>query len=308
MDPSQPIRTSGPWRTAARGLWRSPMAVVGIILIGSLVVVAAAADVIAPYPPDEQVTSNLESPPTPPAPGRLLGTDSVGRDVFSRVIHGSRISLMVGIVAEVIAMAIGVSVGAIAGYFGGHVDALLMRVSDLIFAMPIALIAIVIMGTFPNPEQVPLLRSLPQPKLAIIFIVLGLLNWPSPARLIRAQVLTIRELDFTAAARALGASDARVLLTHVLPNSLAPIFVAASIGVAGNVLTEAWLSFLGLGAPPNVPSWGAMISEGQAFLQQRPWFAFAPGIAIVLTVLGFNLLGDGLRDALDPRLRGGKKV
>ena len=307
MESQTPV-TSGPWGKLGRSLLRSPMAMVGIVLIGGLVAVAALADVIAPHAPNEFITSKDETPPTSPAPGRPFGTDSLGRDVFSRVVHGSRISLMVGIVAEAIALAIGISVGATAGYFGGAVDTALMRLSDLIFSMPIALIAIVIMGTFPNPEDVPFLRNVPHPKLAIIFLVLGLLNWPSVARLVRGQILTVRELDFTAAARALGATDMRVLLRHVLPNSLAPIFVAASIGVAGNVLTEAWLSFLGLGAPPYVPSWGSMISEGQAYLVQKPWFCLTPGIAIILTVLGFNLLGDGRRDALDPRLRGGRKV
>jgi ABC-type dipeptide/oligopeptide/nickel transport system permease subunit len=281
---------------------------VGLALIGALVVVAALADVLAPHDPYTVITSREETPPALPGPGRLLGTDDLGRDVLSRIIHGSRISLMVGIVAEAIALSIGVAVGASAGYFGGRVDTLLMRLSDLVFALPIPLIAIVILGTFPDPEKVPILRSLPHPSLAIIFVVPGLLNWPAAARLVRGQVLTVRELDFTSAAKALGASDFHVLWRHVLPNSLAPIFVAGSIGVAGNILTEAWLSFLGLGATPPLPSWGSMISEGRQYLTTRPWVCLAPGLAIVLTVLGFNLLGDGLRDALDPRLRGGRKV
>jgi ABC-type dipeptide/oligopeptide/nickel transport system permease subunit len=284
------------------------MASVGVLIIGGFLIVAAGADLIAPHPYDSIVTSRQEFPPTPPAAGRVLGTDDLGRDIFSRLVHGSRVSLMVGVVAEAIALALGVLVGALAGYFGGRIDNVLMRLTDLVFAMPVALIAIVIIGTFPEPERVPLLRALPHPSLAIIFVVLGLLNWPAIARLVRGQILTVRELDFTSAARALGASDLRVLGRHVLPNCLAPILVAATIGVAGNILTEAWLSFLGIGAKPPLPSWGNMIAEGQPYLTSRWWVCLAPGLAIMITVLGFNLLGDGLRDALDPRLRGGRKV
>jgi ABC-type dipeptide/oligopeptide/nickel transport system permease subunit len=291
-----------------RDIRRSPMACAGLVIIGGFLLVAVFADVIAPHPYDSIITSREEFPPTPPAGGRPLGTDDLGRDIFSRLVHGSRVSLMVGVVAEAIALAIGVLIGAVAGYFGGRIDNALMRVTDLVFAMPVALIAIVILGTFPEPEKVPLLRSMPHPSLAIIFIVLGLLSWPAIARLVRGQILTVRELDFTAAARALGASDWRVLARHVIPNSMAPILVAATIGVAGNILTEAWLSFLGIGAKPPLSSWGNMISEGQPYLTSRWWVCLAPGVAIMITVLGFNLLGDGLRDALDPRLRGGKKV
>lgn len=307
-DDAGPVVTTGPWRAAWRRLRRSPPAVVGLLLIGILVVVAVFADQLAPHGPYQVITTRQDVPPLAPGPGMPLGTDDLGRDVLSRIIHGARISLLVGIVAEVIALSLGVLVGAVAGYFGGRVDAALSWLTNLVFAMPIALIAIVVLGTFPDPEKVPVLRSLPHPSLAIIFIVLGLLNWPAAARLVRGQVLTVRELDFTSAARALGASDARILVRHVIPNCLAPIFVAGSIGVAGNILTEAWLSFLGLGATPPLPSWGSMISEGRQYLTSLPWVCLAPGLAIVLTVLGFNLLGDGLRDAFDPRLRGGKKV
>jgi len=300
--------TSNPWRRAFRRILRSPMACVGLGIIITFVAVAGLADLIAPHAPGTIVTSRDETPPTPPREGHLLGTDSLGRDILSRLIHGSRISLMVGIVAESIALTIGILIGGIAGYFGGRMDGALMRLTDLVFSMPVALIAIVILGTFPEPDKVPLLRALPYPSLAVIFLVLGFLNWPSAARLVRGQVLAVRETDFTTAARALGASDSRVLFLHVLPNCLAPILVAGTIGVAGNILTEAWLSFLGLGAKPPLPSWGSMITDGQPYLVNRPWVCLAPGLAILVTVLGFNLLGDGLRDALDPRLSAGKKV
>lgn len=303
-----PRRPTPPWRAALRRILRSPMACVGLLLIGSFVSVALLADVLAPHDPFAMVVPTDVTPPTAPGPGHALGTDSLGRDILSRLIHGSRISLMVGIVAESIALALGVLVGGLAGYFGGRLDQGLMRLTDLVFSMPVALIAIVILGTFPDPSKVPLLRALPYPSLAIIFLVLGFLNWPSAARLVRGQVLAVREMDFTTAARALGATDRRILFLHVLPNCLAPILVAGTIGVAGNILTEAWLSFLGLGAKPPLPSWGSMITDGQPYLVTSPWVCLAPGLAILVTVLGFNLLGDGLRDALDPRLASGKKV
>lgn len=316
VEPVEPVeanppperRSMSPARRAVRGILRSPMACIGLVLIGIFVFVAAFADILAPANPYDIVTTRDQFPPTAPTTQNPLGTDDLGRDILSRLIHGARVSLMVGIVAEAIALAIGITIGALAGYFGGRLDSALMRFTDLVFSMPVALIAIVIVATFPNPENVPLLRLLPHPSLGILFMVLGLLNWPAPARIIRGQVLTVRELDFTAAARALGASDWRVITRHVVPNALAPILVVGTIGVAGNILTEAWLSFLGLGAAPPLPSWGSMISEGQAYLRDKPWVALAPGLAIMGTVLGFNLLGDGLRDALDPRLRGAGKV
>ncbi|MEM7249575.1 MAG: ABC transporter permease [Acidobacteriota bacterium] len=299
-----------PWRVAARNIRRSPMACIGLFLIGGFVLVALGADFIAPYPYDQIVTDRSEYPPTEPdlSKGRIMGTDDLGRDIFSRLVYGSRISLMVGLIGQAIALVIGITIGAVAGYFGGWPETVLMRFTDLVFSMPVALICIVIVGTFPGGQGIPFVEDLPHPDLAVIFTVLGFLNWPSVARLVRGQVLTVRELEFTAAAQAMGASEARILLRHVIPNSLAPILVAATIGIAGNILTEAWLSFLGIGAKPPTASWGKMIAEGQPFLTHRPWVCLAPGLAIMFTVLGFNLLGDGLRDALDPRLRGGKKV
>jgi len=231
-------------------------------------------------------------PPSSPDARHLLGTDPLGRDFLSRLLHGARVSVVVGIVAEAIALLLGVTVGAIAGYAGGKLDALLMRATDILLAFPIPLIAMGAMAVLDSPS------------LVLVFVVLGLMGWGGIARLIRAEFLSLRERDFTEAARALGAGGGRVAFLHLLPNALAPALVAATVGVAGNILTEAWLSFLGLGAPPPTPSWGGMIFEGRVYLTTQPWLCLLPGLALAATVAGFLLLADGLRDLLDPRRRG----
>ena len=265
------------------------MAVAGLTVTVLLVLVALLAPVISPGDPKE---TNLQAITLPPSRNHLLGTDDLGRDIASRIIHGSRISLNVGIVAQAISLAIGLTIGAIAGYYGGWLDNLLMRFTDIIFAFPTALFAIAVSAVFEKRTVVTL------------FLILGLIGWAGIARIVRATVLSVKEQEFAEAARALGGRDGRIILRHILPNSLAPVIVAASIGVAGNILTEAWLSFLGLGLEASVPSWGNMIRDGQQFITIKPWICFFPGLAIIVTVLAFNLLGDGLRDILDPRLRG----
>jgi len=265
------------------------MALVGLVVITILVLVALLAPLISPSDPKK---TDLDAITLPPSKEHILGTDALGRDIASRIIHGSRISLSVGIVAEAISLAIGLTVGAIAGYYGGRLDNLLMRFTDIIFAFPTALFAIAVSAVFKDKTIVTL------------FLILGLIGWAGIARIVRGTVLSIKEQEYAEAARALGARDGRIILRHILPNSLAPVIVASSIGVAGNILTEAWLSFLGLGLEASVPSWGNMIRDGQQFITAKPWICFFPGLAIIITVLGFNLLGDGLRDILDPRLRG----
>jgi len=214
-----------------------------------------------------------------------------GRDVLSRIMPGARISLLIGVAATAISVAIGLVLGSLSGYFGGWIDNLIMRFTDMVLAFPAPLFVIAAAAVFER-------RSTP-----VLFWILGLIGWPGIARIVRSRVIEIKGTEYADAARALGAGHARIIARHILPNSLAPIIVAASIGIAGNILTESWLSFLGLGLSPDTPSWGNMIHEGQQVLSTMPWLCVFPGLAIILAVLGFNLLGDGLRDVLDPRLR-----
>jgi ABC-type dipeptide/oligopeptide/nickel transport system permease subunit len=246
-------------------------------------------------------------PPTPPGGSHFLGTDSLGRDLLSRVIYGSRISLTVGILAETVALVLGLLIGGLAGFYGGKIDDILMRMADIFFSLPAPLLALAVTAALPDPTTLRWLRGLPEPSLVMVLLVLGLIGWAGIARLVRAQVLVLREMDYTSAARALGASGWRLLLRHVLPNALGPIVAMATLGVAGNILSEAWLSFLGVGAHPPLPSWGIMITEGQNYLTTHPWVCFYPGLALLLTVLGLNLFGDGLREGLDPRLSAARR-
>lgn len=242
------------------------------------------------YGPNEEDT-RIEAPPAPPGGRHLLGTDIQRYDFFSRLLHGARISVQVGLTAEAIALVLGICIGALAGFYGGWIDAVLMRTADILLAFPLPILAMAAIAVFDT-------RS-----ITLVFVVLGLMGWAGIARLVRAQCLSIRQRGYPEAAIALGAGDLRMILRHLLPNALAPALVAACVGVAGNILTEAWLSFLGLGVQPPAVSWGRMIVDGQSYLTTHWWLCVAPGIALAVTVLGFILLADGLRDALDPRAR-----
>lgn len=269
---------------------RSKLAVSGSALIGLLVAAAVLAPVVSPFHPIHDydfATRSLKAP----SRTHLMGTDAQGRDVLSRVLHGARISLVVGVAATAISLAIGLTLGALSGYYGGWVDNLIMRFTDMVFAFPAPLFVIAVAAVFER-------RS-----IVVLFWILGLIGWPGIARIVRGKVIEVKATEYTEAARAMGAGGVRIIARHILPNSLAPIMVAASIGIAGNILTEAWLSFLGLGLAPEVPSWGNMISEGAAAIYaKKAWLCLFPGAALIVAVLGFNLLGDGLRDTLDPRL------
>lgn len=278
--------------------------VLGSAVVGAFVLCALLAPRVSAWlgqDPYAQAAPRAVTPPTPPSADNWLGTDPLGRDVFSRLLHGARISLEVGVLAEAITLLIGTLLGALAGYAGGRTDAFLMRLTDLVLAFPVPLLALAIIAAVPEPETAPLLRHLPHPSVGVVFLVLGALGWASIARLVRAEFLRLREREFAQAAQALGAHGARVVLRHLLPNALRPLVVAGTLGIGGNILTEAWLSFLGVGARPPLPSWGTMITEGQPYILSRPWVALAPGLAILLVVLGFNLLGDAISDRLDPR-------
>ncbi|MBI5213185.1 MAG: ABC transporter permease [Nitrospirae bacterium] len=265
---------------------KNPLSVTGLAIILSLAAVALFAPVLSPHEPTKIDVYNVLSPPSSNHP---FGTDELGRDLLSRMIWGSRASLKVGFIAVGIAISIGTILGAIAGYYGGKIDALLMRFVDIMLAFPtffliLAVIAIV------------------EPSISTIMIIIGLTGWMDVSRLIRAEFLTLKERDFIAAAQALGASDPRLIFRHIIPNALSPVFVAATFGIAGAILTESGLSFLGLGVQPPEPSWGNILTSGKDNITVAWWLSLFPGIAILITVLSYNLVGEGLRDALDPRL------
>ena len=282
---SKPVRAS-----FAKGMLRSRNAVIGGVIVALFLACAALAPLLTPYDPYEISLAAKELAPSLTHP---MGTDNLGRDMFARVVYGTRISLQVGVIAMSISLLIGTLLGAFAGFFGGKLDSLIMRVTDVFLALPAAILALAVMAVFENPS------------VNKIFFVLGLIGWTTIARLVRSRVLEIRSEEYVLAAAALGFGRMRTLFLHVLPNAAAPIIVVATIGIAGNILTEAWLSFLGLGAPPHIPSWGRMITEGQSYLvtASKPWIYVFPGTALFLTVIGFNLLGDGLRDVLDPTMK-----
>lgn len=269
------------WRRFVR--YRPGLA--GLAVIGLLVIFAIFAPIIAPHPPEEIDTALRGAGPSAAYP---LGNDDVGRDILSRIIYGSRIALIVGLGATAIAVTIGVTVGATAGYFGGRVDFALSRLVDTLMAFPLLALLLTLSAVF-------------GPSLRNVVIVIGLTVWASYARLVRAEVLSLREQDFILAARASGAGDRRIIFRHIVPNALGPVIVIASLAIGGIIILESALSFLGLGVSRPTASWGTMLSDGREFIRNYPHIAIAPGIAITLTVLSFNLVGDGLRDALDPR-------
>jgi ABC-type dipeptide/oligopeptide/nickel transport system permease subunit len=271
-------------------LRRDPRALIGATVVAAVVLAAAAAPILGRYDP---TSINLLAQLQAPSAEHWMGTDVQGRDVWSRLLHGARISLAVGLISQSIALAIGVTLGLIAGYYGRWVDELVMRLADVTLAFPTLLLLIAMVAAL-------------QPSLAVVFITIGLVGWAAMARLVRGQVLVLRQLEFIQAIRALGAPDFRIILRHVLPGVVAPVVIAATLGVAGAIMAEAALSFLGLGVQPPAPSWGSMVAEGRDLNQLRnaPWTSLFPGLAIGAVVLGFNLLGDAMRDALDPRRAG----
>jgi ABC-type dipeptide/oligopeptide/nickel transport system permease subunit len=294
---------AAPAPAAWRALVGNRLVAAGFAVIALLVIVAAFADVLAPYAPDRQLDEGLDADGMPLAPCRqfLLGTDNLGRDVLSRVLCGARIALAVGAVAMLTALVIGVVVGLHAGYHGGWVDAVLMRTTDVVLALPALLLAIALAGLMNGkvllrwPVEVRLERG-----LFSVCLVIGVVSWTGIARVVRAQVLSLKERAFVEAARAVGCSDRRILWRHILPNVLPAIVVLATMSVAGTILFEAGLGYLGIGVPPPAPSWGNMVSDGQPYMLVAPWLVIPPGLAIVLAVLGFNLVGQGLQDVLDP--------
>jgi len=272
---------------ASRALRGDPRAWFGAGVVILLVLLALAAPVVARHDP---VRIDLINQLSPPSGHHWLGTDVQGRDVWARLVYGARISLSVGIVSQAIALALGISLGLIAGFYGRWVDELVMRLADITLAFPTLLLLIAMNAAL-------------QPSLGVVFVTIGVVGWAGMARLVRGQVLVVRLLEYVQASRALGGRDLRIILIHVLPGVLAPVIIAVTLGMAGAIIAESSLSFLGLGVQPPTPSWGSMIADGRDLSQLRhaPWTSLFPGLAIGAAVLGFNLLGDALRDALDPR-------
>lgn len=262
------------------------LAVVGAVIVAALFLVAVFAPVLIRHNP---TTINAKDILSPPSAEYWLGTDDLGRDVFSRMVYGSRISLSVGFVAVGIATAIGLVLGALAGYFGGWIDEVIMRFVDIMLTLPTFFLILAVIA-FLNPN------------IYNIMIVIGVTSWMGVARLVRAEFLTLKERDFVTAAKAIGVSDMGVIFRHILPNAMAPVLVSATLGVGSAILTESSLSFLGIGVQPPDASWGNILTQGKDYIELAWWLSVFPGLAILITVMGYNLLGEGLRDALDPRL------
>lgn len=275
------------WRRVVRGLRKSPLAVLGSVIIGILIAMAIFAPLLAPYSPTKMRLSERLSPPSS---RHIFGTDDVGRDILSRVIYGSRISLRICTVVVGLTIGIGTILGVTAGYLGGWVDELIMRISDVFLAFPALILAMAIAAAL-------------GPSLQNVILAMVVIWWPRYARVARGQVLVLREIDYMVAAKAIGTSGGRTFIHHILPNCISPIIVQATLDLGEVLLTAATLSFIGFGAQPPTPEWGAMISLGRNYLRDNWWYATFPGLAILVTVMGFNLLGDAARDVLDPRLR-----
>lgn len=294
-----PIRASGMSEGAvlmkqisqSKKIWRrfcrNKLAVLGLIMLILFVLLSVLAPLLTDYDPNR---SNLRNRNLPPSGEHLLGTDDMGRDILARTLYGGRISLSVGLVSVGISLSIGVILGATAGFFGGMVDTVIMRIADVFYSFPFMILAITISSIF-------------GPSIYNTMIILGVLSWPSSARLLRAEFLKLKSTDFSLAATALGANPTRVMFRHILPNAISPLLVSATLGVASAILSEAGLSFLGLGVPPPAPSWGNMLNRARPLhiLASMPWMWLPPGIAIFIIVLSINFVGDGLRDAFDPR-------
>ncbi|MHB8068173.1 MAG: ABC transporter permease [Desulfobaccales bacterium] len=266
---------------------RNRLAISGLILVTGMFVVALAASWLSPYDPE---LINLKEVLMPPSPSHLLGTDVLGRDVLSRIIFGARVSLLVGFVAVGIATLIGVLVGALAGYYRGWLDQVFMRLVDVMLCFPVFFLILAVIAFL-------------GPNIWNIMVVIGLTSWMGVARLVRAEFLSLREREFVVAAQSLGASDARLIWRHLLPNALTPVMVSATLGVAGAILVESALSFLGLGVQPPTPSWGNILTMGKDNIEIAWWLSVFPGLAILVTVMSYNLLGEGIREAIDPRLK-----
>ncbi|MBS3957367.1 MAG: ABC transporter permease [Clostridiales bacterium] len=287
---SAPSRTL--WGDAWRRLRTNPFAIAGLVWIAFVVLMALSADLWVPQTFGDPLAVNTTPGASlaPPSLEHPFGTDKLGRDVFSRVVYGARISLTVGVLAVSISLVIGLLLGSLSGYYGRLVDTLVMRSADVFFAFPYILFAIALIAVL-------------GPSYRNVFIAIGILGWPSIARVFRSSILSVKENEYVDAARAMGASDVRIMFRHIMPNAIAPIIVYGTMSVGGAIITEAALSFLGMGVQPPTPSWGLMLSDAKSLMFAAPWLTIWPGFAILTTVLAFVFMGDGLRDALDVKMK-----
>lgn len=285
-----PAADGGAHQTTWDRYKKNRAALLGLVLITAMFILAIFAPLLAPYSPYENFKDGLTSigAPVPPGPKFLLGTDDLGRDVLSRLIYASRISLQVGLIAALVSITVGTIFGVSAGYRGGWVDQVTMRITDVMLAFPFLLFVIMVVSTL-------------KPSVTAIYIAIGLLGWPNIARVARGQTLSVAQNAYVESARALGASSWRIVFRHIIPNIMGPVIVFGTLRVGNFILMEGALSYLGVGVPPPIPSWGSMIYTGQQYYQTAPWLIIFPGLMITLTVIGFSLLGDGLDDALNPR-------
>ena len=271
---------------------RHPGAIAGTIVLGVIIV----AVLLAPLSPYDPEASDLSARFQPPSLQHPMGTDALGRDLLTRVLYGGRVSLTVGFLVVAISLAIGVPIGALAGFYGGRLDSILMRLTDIFLSMP-AFLVLILLSAILREVDAPLFE---RNNVLTIALVIGVLSWMTFARLVRAAFLTIREMDFVTAARCVGASSRRIIVAHILPNAIGPIIVEATLGLGYAIIEESGLSFLGFGIQPPTPSWGNLLSNAQEYLTKYPWLAIFPGLMIFLTIISVNYIGDGLRDAFDP--------
>lgn len=295
--------SAGLWSDAFGRLRKNRLALLGLFLVIFMVVIAIIGPMIAPYPYAEQdikaVLANGGQPISPGNAGHVLGTDQLGRDLLSRLLDGARISMSVALVVQIVVLVIGVPVGAIAGWFGGRWDTVLMRITDVIYAFPDLLFIILLSVTFRETFFGKALDG-----LLLVFVAIGLTSWVTVARLVRGQLLSLKETEYVEAARAIGVSDWKIVTRHLLPNGIGPVIVAITLGIPGAILAEATLAYIGVGVQAPRASWGSLIAEGQKYIRQDPHLVLFPAIAIAVALVSFTFLGDGLRDALDPKLKG----
>lgn len=290
------------WRDAFERLIKNRLAMVGGVLVILFFLVAIFGPLLTPFPYDQRHTSDVAVCRGPCGPGELgyvLGTDNLGRDLLSRLMDGARISMTVALVVQATVLIIGVPIGALAGWYGGRTDNLLMRFTDVVYAFPDLLFIILLAVTFKDTWFGGALDG-----LLLVFVAIGVVAWVSVARLVRGQLLSLKETEFIEAARAIGVPDRKIVTRHLLPNSIGPIIVAVTLGIPGAILAESFLAFIGIGADPPRASWGSLIDDGRRFISSEPHMVLFPAIAIGLALLSFTFLGDGLRDALDPKLKG----